>query len=272
MDDQSPMRKRPRLSQNEARDALLAAGTELLVQRGLEPGLGLITLNDAIVESGVPRASAYRLFASDEIDPQVAFRTELIIDYIRLDPLQRRRDIAQMVSDETLGSFDTNDPDQLAYALRELVRTVWASNLEILSNDQHWRIIGPSWASTAMTSWVPDELKDAHRKSDRTAVEYFRSLYEQVSLTCGLQLRHGMTWTDFGLMTGSATAVTSFTSVYHPQLRNIPRPTGPNGAEQPWTQASLMVEGLILSCLEPIPGAELVANLERWTDGSVRPA
>lgn len=272
MDDRSPMRKKARLSQHQARDAILAAGTDLLVRRGLDAGLGLVTLNDAIVESGVPRASAYRLFTSDETDPQVAFRTELLIAYIRDDPLQRRRDIAQMISDETLGFFDTRDPDQLAFALRELVRTVWGSNLEILLGDEHWRIIGPSWASTALTSWAPDELVEAHRQADQAAVDYFRSLYDQVSTMCGLRLRHPMTWDEFGLIAASATAITTFTSAYHPELRNIPRPTGPGGQDQMWTQAALMVEGLILSCMEPIPGADLVATLGRWTDGSVRPA
>ncbi|MEL6983451.1 MAG: hypothetical protein AAFO29_13580, partial [Actinomycetota bacterium] len=122
MSQSSPHQKRQRLSHEQAKAALLEAGRQLLVERGLDIGLGLVTLNAAIVESGVPRASAYRVFEREDADPQVAFRTELLVSYIESDPLAKRREAAQVIADDTLLALQSTDPVVLANALREGIR------------------------------------------------------------------------------------------------------------------------------------------------------
>jgi hypothetical protein len=44
----------------------------------------------------------------------------------------------------------------------------------------------------------------------------------------------------------------------------IERPTGDDGQLETWTQRSLNLEGLILTCFEPDPEAEVSADLSTW--------
>lgn len=243
---------------------MLAAGQQLLVERGLDTGLGLVTLNDAIVESGVPRASAYRVFDRNDLDPQVAFRTDLLITYIESDPLSRRRTVARAITDDVLNAMQTDDPVELATVLREAIRIGFAGEVVSLSDDPNWRIIGPSWAATALTEWAPDELVDAHREGDLASVRYFVPLYQEVSAACGLMLRPEMDWASFALLANSTAASATFYMRYHPELRSIDRPTGPNGEDRPWSTAALLVEGLALASFMPDPDASVSADLGSW--------
>lgn len=260
----SPLRKKPRLSTDEARVALIEAGKKLLVRRGLDTGLGLVTLNDAIVESGVPRASAYRVFSAEDVDPQVAFRRDLLITYIDGDPLEERRTAARTILDETLVALATDDPRQLAAAVRESVRVGFAGTVAGLLDDPNWRIIGPSWAATALIDWAPEELVDAHRAAKVAEANYYIPLYRQVAQACGLRLRAPQTWETWALLVDSTITVPTFYARYHPELRVIDRATGPDGGLQPWSHAAVLVEGLVLSSFEPDPAATVHADLSTW--------
>lgn len=264
MSPASPHQKRQRLSHDEARAALLAAGQKLLVERGLDSGLGLVTLNAAIVESGVPRASAYRVFDRDDLDPQVAFRTDLLITYIESDPLSKRRAAAQAITEDVLEALDTDDPIDLATALREAVRLGFAGNVVSLVDDPNWRIIGPSWAATALTDWAPDDLVEAHREADRASVRYLVPMYKEVAAACGLLLRPEMDWTSFALLANSTAVSATFYVKYHPELRSITRPTGPGGEDQPWSHAAVLIEGLVMTSFMADPDAAVSADLSSW--------
>ncbi len=243
---------------------MLEAGQKLLVRHGLDSGLGLITLNAAIVESGVPRASAYRVFDRDDLDPQVAFRTDLLITYIESDPLARRRAAAQAITDDVLDALQTDDPIALANALRESIRLGFAGNVVSLVDDPDWRIIGPSWATTALTDWAPEKLVEAHREGDLASVRYFVPLYQQVSAACGLLLRPELDWTTFALLANSTAASATFYVKYHPELRSIVRPTGPGGEDRQWSHAAVLVEGLAMTSFIPDPDAQVSADLSSW--------
>ncbi len=265
VDPSSPYRKRQRLSQDDTREAVIEAGKRLLLERGLDTGLGLVTLNDAIIESGVARASAYRVFTNDDIDPQVAFRTELLIRYILADPIELRSEAAEAIVRQAAPGFETDDPVELATAMREAIRLGFAGNVVSLVEDPNWRIIGPSWAATALTDWAPEELVQAHREGDLASVRYFVPLYKEVCRACGLLLRPELDWTTFALLANSTAASASFYMKYHPELRVIMRPTGPGGEEQPWSHAAILVEGLALSSFVPDPDAAVSADLASWT-------
>ncbi|MEM9563037.1 MAG: hypothetical protein AAGA93_10485 [Actinomycetota bacterium] len=265
MGQPSPRRKRRRLSHDEARSALIEAGKRLLVERGLDTGLGLVTLNAAIVASGVPRASAYRVFERDDVDPQVAFRTELLISYIEGDPLAKRREAAQLIADDTLIALQTDDPVELARALREAIRLAFAGTVTDMTKDPDWQIIGPSWAATALNPWAPEELVQAHRKADLSSVRNFVPLYQLACAAGGMKLRPELDWATFALLANSTANAASFYSRYHPELRSIMRPTGPNGEEQPWSHEAVLIEGLALTSFVPDPDAEVSADLSVWT-------
>ena len=264
MDGQSPLRKRPRLSQDQARAALLDAGKRLLVGRGLDTGLGLVTLNDAIVESGVPRASAYRVYAVDDADPQVAFRTELLTTYLEGDPLDSRRSAAQSLTEAALGAVEVTDEAELAYLLREVIRVGMSDNFESLMSDPNWKVIGPSMAVTALTDWAPDDLVAAHQSAITTGTSEFIPLYEAGASRSGLTLREPFTWEQFAIMASSSTTAATFFSKYFPDLNKLSRPTGPGGEMQDWTHSAVLVEGLARTMFVARPDAEVSADLTAW--------
>ncbi|MGH1487995.1 MAG: hypothetical protein ACRBK7_01155 [Acidimicrobiales bacterium] len=244
--------------------ALISAGKQLLVDRGLDTGLGLVSLNDAVMQSGVARASAYRAFGDEEMDPQVAFRTDLLISYINEDPLEIRRRSAEQITAEALVLLESDDPVELAMTLRETLRLAYAGDVAGYAEDPNWRVVGPSWAATAVNQWAPTELVDAHRAGNLKAARYFLPLYQHVSEVAGMRLRPEFTWDMFGLLVNSALIGASFHAKYHPELQAVMRPTGPGGAEQPWTQAALTIEGLTLTLFEADPKADVSADLSSW--------
>lgn len=258
------MHKKRRFSQDATRTALLEAGKQLLVDRGLDTGLGRVTLNDAVVQSGVARASAYRVFTKEDIDPQVAFRTELLISYINEDPLETRRPAAERIAADAMEAVRTDDPAEQAAALREAIRVGYAGTIAGLADDPNWQVVGPSWAATAFNEWAPEELMEAHRVGAIKNSQHFLPLYQQVSVACGLRIRAEFSWEVFALMAQSAAITGSFHRRYHPHLGATMRPTGPNGALQPWSHAAVLVEGLVLTAFEPDPDAALSADLSTW--------
>ncbi len=268
MEQRPPIRKRPRLARDQARDALIEAGKRLLLERGLDTGLGLVTLNDAVIESHVPRSSAYRLYAVDDADPQVAFRLELLTALLEDDPLDDRRHEARHIAEDILQRLETRDPAQLAYALREIIRVAYNDNFLALLDDPNWKIIGPSLAATALTDWAPQEHIDAHRNAIHQGVAAFIPLYQTVATACGFKLREPFTWYQFALMASAATAIATFYATYEPDLNTIMRPTGPNHEMQEWSHNAIIVEGLARTMFTPDPDADTPIDLSVWNQPS----
>lgn len=260
----SPLQKRQRLPREEAREALLDAGRQLLIERGLDTGLGLVSLNDAIVKSEVPRASAYRIFASDELDPQDTFRLELLISYIDADPMEERRKAFDEIADLALSMLRSDDPEQLALDLREVLRVAFAGQFAPITDDPNWRVVGPSWAGAALNEWTPPALIEAHRRANVILVDEITRFYRAVADAAGIRLRAGFTWEEWVLMAHLTTLTDSFATRYHPELKAIMRPTGPGGELQPWTQSAVLVEGLVRTAAEPDPDAPVSADLSVW--------
>jgi len=101
---------------------LLTAGRELLEERGLAPGLGRVSLNDAIERSGIPRSSAYRLYSGGP-GPLESYRVALLSD-VTSDFLDRaeRFEAVERTLLEHKSQIDNGDSAELATALREIIR------------------------------------------------------------------------------------------------------------------------------------------------------
>jgi AcrR family transcriptional regulator len=73
-------RNRRRLTQDETRALLIDYGATLLRTGGLTFGMELVSLEDAVRETGVSRTSAYRLWSADEQrSPQEAFKRDVLL-------------------------------------------------------------------------------------------------------------------------------------------------------------------------------------------------
>ena len=155
--NQSPrVRRRTYRKADESTAMLIAAGRDLLRERGLAPGLGRVTLNDAIERSGIPRSSAYRLYGGlygGNEGPLESFRLALLESLID-DHLNRvgQHDEFRTVIAEEASRFDTADSAELALALREVIRRGIAANVASWSRTTEWMAVESSLLAAATPS------------------------------------------------------------------------------------------------------------------------
>ncbi len=261
---QTPRKKR--FSADEARAALLEAGAQLLDERGLGRGLGRVSLGDAVLRSGVPRPSAYRLYAGRPADPQVEFRRELMLYLLDNSVVQERNDAGLDEAAETMEALEelitSGDPVALATALRETIR--------VGSNDL-WRTATTREAvslATALSLAVdpnPDQpLVEAYRARRMSAVQRNQEFYRDVLAIFGLRIKTGHSLSELASHIAlSYDQVWDGRLVYGPEP-SVKRPTGPNGEMVAWTPFGITIEGLLLVMVEADPTAEAAADLHSW--------
>ncbi len=110
---------------DQAKNALVEAGREILAEVGLSGGVGRVALTEAINRSGVPRPSAYRVFGETDLDPQRAFHQQLIVDITESGPAFDVASLAESVCgvlDEVKQIGVEATPEALTWYLRDLVR------------------------------------------------------------------------------------------------------------------------------------------------------
>lgn len=246
----------------------MAAGLELLDELGLEHGLSRITLHDAVVRSGVPRPSAYRLFSNGDFDPQVEFRTSLLVHLLaEVSPAAATRagfGAGREILARERERLASSDADELAFVLREVLR---------VSTETMWHMATPrtgAYFSTVLSLVVdPDPyppLVEAHRQLRANAAEKNSEFYRELMELFGVRFRHGLTMEQFAASLALQVAQIwdgNLSLGSEPMLR---LPTGPGGEVQPWTPLGLSCVGLVLVSLEPDPHADVSARLSAWLE------
>lgn len=248
------------MSRPEVETALIAAGMELVKERGVEPGLGEVTLNEAIATSGVPRASAYRAFAHPQLSPQEAFRAELVSEYLASKPLlEAGNEAASLAERLAERCSEAMTSAEVAAQARELLAD-WRQEGQITASSA-WPIVGPMWIMAGLGYPYGKQVGDAVEEVVRETVEPdLRAFCQRL----GLRPRAGTDWYLLALMVFVAGAVSSLHESINPRLRNISRPVGPDDQAQAWSQSGLFIEGLLLTTLEPDPDAEHSIELKSW--------
>lgn len=242
-------RKR-RFSSEEARQELLLAGRELVRDRGLEAGLSRVTFGDAIVRSGVPRGSAYRLWANHRFEPQDAFRADLMADLIERGTVAESEPTEVAIFDAAkreLALIDASDPVELAFALRQIVRVGCEVNVKSIAASSEWGVYLASFAAIAFESAPDAAIIAAHERGETYATAQYVELYQTLARTFGLRLRSGMSWEQFSSLAAAAAQGAALRWRFNVSSRRIPRPTGRDGANQDWTAFGVLFEGLLLA-------------------------
>lgn len=257
----APKSGRQRLSTHETRTLLIDAGCELLLGFGVHGGMGVISFSDAIERARVPRTSAYRAFTDDDLEPQDAFRVAVMLTAIERMTVDTSY-VAPVLAELT--GFD-NSPAGRAAELRELIRR-W-SQAALTSNlaNNELRALD-ALQSIASLSSDPDEVMlTALRGLQAKGNEAFLPLYRAIMVSYGLRFREDF---DLELLTSMiAAAGRAATVEWQLDLgsRRTMRPTGPGGAEQPWTLGGILVEGIARVTVEPDPDASVVsADISSW--------
>ncbi|MEM9611623.1 MAG: hypothetical protein AAF962_22540 [Actinomycetota bacterium] len=268
-DSNQPKRKK-RFSADEARAALLEAGAQLLEERGFGRGLGRITLGDAVIKSGVPRPSAYRLYTGRPEDPQIEFRRELILYLLDNSVVLERSDAGFEEATEAMAALehliDSGDGSQIATALRETIR---------LATNNLWATATMREAASRAAALslaldpAPDvPLVEAYRTRRARVIERDRQFYLDLLSTFGLRLRSGFSVDELASHNGLAYDQVWDGWLIYGHEPSIKRPTGVDGAVVAWTPFGVTIEGLFLVMTEPDPNATAAADLRTWLDQS----
>ena len=249
----------------KVRRALLDAGRELLFERGVEPGLGRVSLKDAITRAGVPRSSAYRIFSGDR-GPLETFRFELLSDLEDTIAAQPTIDAAEQVLNDYASDIDSGDPRRMALALRELIRVALAVNIESIAASNEWHVFMSSLAAAGFEAQRDPALAELHQSAADNRRHRFIPVYQSISAMFGLRLRAPLSWDDFAACVIMTSDSAGLRFDLERRLRELPRPTGPRGEVQPWNGGALAFEGLVMGLLEPDPDASASADLTVWLE------
>ncbi len=232
------------------------AAHEALRQHGVTSGLDAVTLDGAISDSGVPRGSAYKLWQSDEQTPQDGFRRAVVLDILRTLPASTGLPSTEGVyaeAVESISTLDLDNPDDNAYALRELTRVVTAFNHLRLEDGENWRIYG-ALRTAAMTRFGDDtEIMDAIREGEEFLINGYADLYGSVADLLGYRLKGDLTLTEFSAVTFALNEglVHRLSDTF--RRGGIERPTGPDGEMREWTLYAIGFEALVHAFWEKRP-------------------
>jgi AcrR family transcriptional regulator len=240
----------------DARTALLDAGWEILVERGLVPGFDRVTLQEAVERSGVPRTTAYRVFSGPEGSLSVFREALLARIQIGLDAEPSFDLVAELLA-ESDHIVSGGDGAAKADLFREMIRIGFNDRLEKISAAPSWRayistIAALNFDGTATASQA------AIKAGDR-----FVPLFEAMGEIFGFRPKPGLTWTDFASILVAAVDGAAIRMLEDPSFGSIDYSGDP---DKPWNGASILALSLFVTWCEPDPDAQSPADLLTWTN------
>lgn len=255
-----------KFTKDQARNALLVAGREMLTEVGLSGGVGRVTLAEAINRSGVPRPSAYRVFGETELDPQRAFHEELIIDITEVGPALDVASLAEPVRNvlaevEQIGVEAT--PDDLTWYLRELVRQASIAAGDATFTETPIGVYMSVLAST-LDAARNDRVEAAARQAEEVTVNAFIPFLREALTSFGLRLRDGWTFLDLSGALISSILGALLTARVTPASPELQLGTGKGDETQAWTPLGITLLGIIGQATEPDPRMVASAQPARW--------
>jgi len=257
MTDQKPPRRKRR-SAEQTRETLLAVGREILAERGLSMALAHVTLAEAIERADVPRQSAYRLYQGKELDPQQAFRVDVMRSVLEGD-LTETGPVAEPVLDFLDVGFDlldSADPVEKAVLFREGLRLSCSMWTNAVAASPGFPVFVASLIAVATDPNPPPHLASALDESSIVPRSIHRDVQAVVNAQFGIRYRAGVTPEAFSDMLAAITMGLTVDEGFDPQSAVILRDTGPDGQPQEWTRLAIVTEALTVRLMEPDPEAE----------------
>ena len=245
----------PKYPSDEVRSRLLDAAQEMLRTHGVRGGLDAVTLDAAILAAEVPRGSAYKLWQSESMSPQDAFRTAVVMEVFLMPATNGLPATSEFIEEELkrhAALIADGTPAQMAWLARELMRTVGEHNFEQIDASQNWRIYSALRTGATTQPVVSPEVLDALREGEEYLIEQYSLLYEKISQLFSMRVREPFTVQEFAACLYSVNEGLAGRLSSNYRKRGIPRPTGPDGEMQPWTLFSVAFEALVEFFWEPI--------------------
>lgn len=249
-------KRRRRLSAEETRERLVAAGLDALAEHGMSIGLAAVTLDHAVRTAGVSRSSAYAVWSTDEdLSPQSLFQRAVLKEAV----VERKRTIerAQQTVDDVVGRLGTDVAPSLLF--RELARVTGGVNARAVADSRGWKTVV---ALRSVLHSEPDDARDEElaewmSESERLyREETIREIYRPLAQLLGLRPRpeYGDTAYEYGEIAAAALAEGLAPRYFMDTARllgDIER-VSPGGGVESWSLFSIVFESIVMTFFEPI--------------------
>lgn len=261
-----PRRPGPESKLDDTREQLVEAAAASLLTRGVEIGLGQITLSAAIEATGISRASAYRSLADDDLDPQEFLRREVIVRVLNRDSRgATHRAIADAVAEvleAEATALESADVGERTRAVRSLIRAGGAASYHaVAASTERAILIAAYGALSSQAEHAPQWQKSALADGEREIARLFSELYSGLSLLVGYELRSEYTLSQFATAAAGLVEGISMRAGVSNDTDGLVRPTGRGGAPEEWTLFAVAFEGLYCQFFRPASPDEPFADL-----------
>jgi AcrR family transcriptional regulator len=267
-------RRHHRLTDEQTRDRMLRAATEMINRSGLTVSLDHISFEDVIRDAGVARSTAYRhwpykdLFFSDLVKELSTTASPTIIH----DEIALMRRVLSAHPDWL------RTPQLRTSLLLELIRQLAQLDFQSILDSPGWRTYLALHA--AFSSLTDGELREQVRSAlahaDVVRTSQVAQAWQQLAGLFGYRLRPELS-TNFETLATLLSAMMRglvITALSRPEVATHRTPASPSGAagKEDWSLAAIGIAGLAMAFLEPDPAtewdddrlAEIHRVLEAW--------
>lgn len=254
----------PRLKREELRELLVQEGVALLLEEGVQVGLGSITFPrvfervEAATGRRVTAASVYERLWASQSDFQWEVLAELVEGASTLDDRTRRR-----VGVILAGADRSSESGRLG-CLRELCQVVVQQHVIEGSNRDHYRIVLAAVAAVSAADDPGDEagsplgverVRQALSDYLERDTELLLDLYNEIGATLGLRTRSPIELRQFALAVGALGEGVALRLKYFPEYAlPIVVPTSPGRDDvEMWSLVGFGVEAIVNAMIEVDP-------------------
>lgn len=244
----------PKRPKQRLRAAVLSAGHELLIERGLEGGATSVSLNAAITRASVTMgervtpASVYgRIW-----ETQSAFQSDVLLEAARGYPAGEEAPTAD-AAQRVVAAADRSTLPARRAALDEVWWTVGTVHVGVLEASRSWQLWVGVWALTVSTPSTADDevLGPALRQGDESATAALRDLLDSVIGQLGFRPRDPYEIDDFAVAVACLAEGFALRERFGAKQRTVMLPVGQSTRN--WTPFAAALRALGVEYLEPIP-------------------
>ena len=245
--EKRPRGRPPKFPPEVVRERLIDAAIATLLETGIHAGLESITLDAAIINAGVPRGMAYKIWQDYELPPQDALRREVLVHLLNLPTLTGLGATWELLEEELANLTIPTKADSLekrSELVSELIRVVGFFNHQALDSSPEWRLYNAVRAVAITRSDVDPEIQKLLEQGESQIIQLYAELYESVSETFDVPLSESFTMHQFSAAVYALNeGLTSRLSTCYESI-GIER-TNSSGETKEWSLFAIGLEALV---------------------------
>lgn len=254
--------RRPRLSDAETQERMLAAGERFVAGHGLSLSLEHLSMEDLIRDAGVSRTSSYRRWPTKD-----QFAADLLVRLAQAhlaDDLGYLTDALSDLPADLLDGLDS--PAGRRDAFVEVLRRTLVDDFALTAGSPTWRAYLTLRAAHVglPEGELRDEVAAALRETERGFTDTRAAALRAMARLAGYRLRDArvVDWATLSLFLSGLVTGMVVRAYSDPDAVTAPRHVAPFGSRRAaeWSPAALGAASLLLDALEPDPDLDWDAD------------